>query len=185
MAKMSDKTKRAINTGRRKAGLKPIRFGAKKKKKSGGLASESSILKGIAMGHDVYGARKGHLSEDGYAKRLQKELGKEALVFRAGDMSRSGVPDIVAFYRGRPSFYEVKSIGDLLKKSQEKWIKKNCLEKRRKACVVFYRQTPAGHFKYLPIILRKKYLKKYCLSSPKPRQAKTERELRSKSSRFT
>ena len=32
MAKMSDKTKRAINKGRRKAGLKPIKFGAKKKK---------------------------------------------------------------------------------------------------------------------------------------------------------
>ena len=29
MAKMSDKTKRAINKGRRKAGLKPIKFGAK------------------------------------------------------------------------------------------------------------------------------------------------------------
>jgi len=39
MAKMSDKTKRAINKGRRNAGLKPIKFGAKKnnphKKKSG------------------------------------------------------------------------------------------------------------------------------------------------------
>jgi len=32
MAKMSDKTKRAINKGRRKAGLKPIKFGATKKK---------------------------------------------------------------------------------------------------------------------------------------------------------
>lgn len=32
MAKMSDKTKRAINRGRRKAGLKPIKFGSKKKK---------------------------------------------------------------------------------------------------------------------------------------------------------
>ena len=31
MAKMSDKTKRAINRGRRKAGLKPIKFGSKKK----------------------------------------------------------------------------------------------------------------------------------------------------------
>ena len=164
---MPKKTQIALNRGRLKAGLKPIRFGVKKKKK------KSS------------GSRKGPLSEEGYAKRLQKELGKEALVFRAGDMSKSGVPDIVVFYRGRPSFYEVKSIGDLLKKSQEKWIKKNCLEKRRKACIVFYRQTPLGYFKYLPIILRKKYLKKYCLSSPKPRQAKTERELRSKRSRFT
>ena len=131
------------------------------------------------------GPGKGSLSEDGYAKRLQKELGKDALVFRAGDMSKSGVPDIVAFYRGRPSFYEVKSIGDLLKKTQEDWIKKNCLDKKRKACIVFYRQTPLGHFKYLPIILRKKYLKKYCLSSLKSRQAKTERELISKRSRFT
>ena len=32
MAKMSDKTKRAINRGRRKAGLKPIKFGSKKTK---------------------------------------------------------------------------------------------------------------------------------------------------------
>ena len=32
MAKMSDKTKRAISRGRRKAGLKPNKFGAKKKK---------------------------------------------------------------------------------------------------------------------------------------------------------
>jgi len=31
MAKMSDKTKRAINAGRRRAGLKPIKFGATKK----------------------------------------------------------------------------------------------------------------------------------------------------------
>ena len=31
MAKMSDKTKRAINAGRRRAGLKTIKFGAKKK----------------------------------------------------------------------------------------------------------------------------------------------------------
>jgi len=33
MAKMSDKTKRAINKGRRKAGLKPIKFGPSKKSK--------------------------------------------------------------------------------------------------------------------------------------------------------
>ena len=128
---------------------------------------------------------KGVNSEKYYVERLKKQLDEDALVFQAGDTLGSGVPDIVAFSQGRVSFHEVKSLSDLLKPSQEKWIKRNCLEKRRKACVVVYRQTPAGHFKYLPIILRKKYLKKYCLSSPKPRQAKTERELRSKSSRFT
>ena len=42
MAKMSDKTKRAINTGRRKAGLKQIRFGAKKKKMQKGDLSEKN-----------------------------------------------------------------------------------------------------------------------------------------------
>ena len=38
MAKMSDKTKRAINKGRRNAGLKPIKFGATKKSKKISLA---------------------------------------------------------------------------------------------------------------------------------------------------
>ena len=165
---MPKKTQIALNRGRLKAGLKPIRFGVKKKKK------KSS------------GSRKGPLSEEGYAKRLQKELGKEALVFRAGDMSKSGVPDIVAFYRGRPSFYEVKSIGDLLKGSQEKWIKKNCLEKRRKACIVFYRVTKGGHFRYRSIRLFKKSLKNYCLSAPKSQREKTTRRLlRLKYSKFT
>ena len=41
MAKMSDKTKRAINRGRRKAGLKPIKFGATKK------ATKAQITKAI------------------------------------------------------------------------------------------------------------------------------------------
>ena len=132
-----------------------------------------------------YARNKGNNSEKYYAERLQKKLGEEALVFQAGDLTKSGIPDIVAFSKGRISFHEIKSGGDLLKKSQEKWIKKNCLDKKRKACIVFYRQTPLGYFKYLPIILRKKYLKKYCLSSPKSRQAKTERELISKRSRFT
>ena len=163
---MPKKTQIAINRGRRRAGLKPIRFGAKKKKTSG--------------------SGKGSLSEDGYAKRLQKELGKEALVFRAGDMSKSGVPDIVAFYRGRPSFYEVKSIGDLLKKSQEKWIKKNCLEKRRKACIVFYRTTNRDYFRYHSIRLAKKSIKNYCLSASKSQQEKTKRRIKKwKSSHYT
>ena len=43
MAKMSDKTKRAINKGRRKAGLKPIKFG-QKIKKSGTLGRKKSGL---------------------------------------------------------------------------------------------------------------------------------------------
>ena len=60
MAKMSDKTKRAINKGRRKAGLKPIKFGAKKKnnphpisivtKKKSGLVPAYQIPIGYEIG---------------------------------------------------------------------------------------------------------------------------------------
>jgi len=45
MAKMSDKTKRAINAGRRRAGLKPIKFGAKKK-----ISNPHSYAKGFPKG---------------------------------------------------------------------------------------------------------------------------------------
>ena len=61
MAKMSDKTKRAINKGRRKAGLKPIKFGAKKKKgsKSKPVKTKKSKTKisrkaGLGMGMRAY-----------------------------------------------------------------------------------------------------------------------------------
>jgi len=55
MAKMSDKTKRAINKGRREAGLKPIKFGAKKKKnnphkKKSGLVPAYQIPIGYEIG---------------------------------------------------------------------------------------------------------------------------------------
>ena len=60
MAKMSDKTKRAINAGRRRAGLKPIKFGAKKKnnphpisivtKKKSGLVPYKQIPFGYEIG---------------------------------------------------------------------------------------------------------------------------------------
>ena len=42
MAKMSDKTKRAINKGRRNAGLKPIKFGATKKTSKRGATKKTS-----------------------------------------------------------------------------------------------------------------------------------------------
>jgi hypothetical protein len=55
MAKMSDKTKRAINAGRRRAGLKPIKFGSKKKtttkyNKSGKMVSFGNPRKRMATG---------------------------------------------------------------------------------------------------------------------------------------
>jgi len=55
MAKMSDKTKRAINAGRRRAGLKPIKFGAKKKKnnphkKKSGLIPAYQVPIGYKIG---------------------------------------------------------------------------------------------------------------------------------------
>ncbi len=129
---------------------------------------------------------KGVCAEKGYVERLKKQLGVDALVFQAGDTLGSGVPDIVAFSQGRVSFHEVKSLSDLLKPSQEKWIKRNCLEKRRKACIVFYRVTELGYFRYRSIRLAKNSLKNYCLSAPKSQREKTTRRLqRLKKSSFT
>ena len=53
MAKMSDKTKRAINKGRRKVGLKPIKFGARKnntRKKKSGLVPAYQVPIGYEIG---------------------------------------------------------------------------------------------------------------------------------------
>ena len=153
MAKMSDKTKRAINAGRRKAGLKPIRFGAKKKK-----------------------PQKGDLSEKNYVQHLRKTLGEKSVVFRTGINADEGVPDIKAYSHGKISFYEIKpalSYGDgitdqFLKDAQEKWIRENCLEKKIKAYIVFYlggRQKVRLKFDYYSKQLTKQNLKKYSRSS--------------------
>ena len=129
---------------------------------------------------------KGVNSEKYYVERLKKQLGVDALVFQAGDLTKSGIPDVVAFSQGRISFHEIKSVGDLLKKSQEKWIKKNCLEKRRKACIVFYRTTNRDYFRYHSIRLTKKSIKNYCLSASKSQQEKTKRRIEKwKPSHFT
>ena len=44
MAKMSDKVKRAINKGRRKAGLKPIPFDKENKEKKGKKSKKLSRM---------------------------------------------------------------------------------------------------------------------------------------------
>ena len=59
MAKMSDKTKRAINKGRKAAGLKPIKFGAKKKTKKVGLPRLTPAYQ-IPIGYQI-GDRKAQL----------------------------------------------------------------------------------------------------------------------------
>ena len=78
---MPKKTQRAINRGRRKAGLKPTRFGVKKKKK-----------------------QKGDLSEKIYVQHLRKKLGEKSVVFRTGINADEGVPDIMAYSHGKNKF---------------------------------------------------------------------------------
>ena len=129
---------------------------------------------------------KGVCAEKGYVERLKKQLDADALVFQAGDTLGSGVPDIVAFSHGKVSFHEVKSRTDLLKQTQEKWIKKNCFGKRRKACIVFYNTTNRGYFRYRSITLRMNSIKSYCLSASKSQQGKTKRRIQKwKNSHFT
>ena len=144
----------ALNRGRRKAGLKPIRFGAKKKK-----------------------MQKGDLSEKNYVQHLRKKLGEKSVVFRTGINADEGVPDIMAYSHGKISFYEIKpalSYGDgitdqFLKDAQEKWIRENCLEKKIKAYIVFYLRTGRKRLKftYYSKQLTKQNLKKYSQSSSK------------------
>ena len=151
---MSKKTQVALNRGRRKAGLKPIRFGAKKKK-----------------------MQKGDLSEKNYVQHLRKKLGEKSVVFRTGINADEGVPDIMAYSHGKISFYEIKpalSYGDgvtdqFLKNAQEKWIRENCLERKSKAYIVFYLRTGRKRLKftYYSKQLTKQNLKKYSQSSSK------------------
>ena len=151
---MPKKTQVALNRGRRKAGLKPIRFGAKKKK-----------------------MQKGDLSEKNYVQHLRKKLGEKSVVFRTGINADEGVPDIMAYSHGKISFYEIKpatSYGDgitdqFLKDTQEKWIRENCLEKKIKVYIVFYLRTGRKRLKftYYSKQLTKQNLKKYSQSSPK------------------
>ena len=152
---MPKKTQVALNRGRRKAGLKPIRFGAKKKK-----------------------PQKGDLSEKNYVQHLRKKLGEKSVVFRTGINADEGVPDIMAYSHGSISFYEIKPGGwygdsdimdQFLRKAQEKWIRENCLEKKIKAYIVFYLRTGRKRLKftYYSKQLTKQNLKKYSQSSPK------------------
>ena len=161
---MPKKTQIALNRGRRKAGLKPIRFGAKKKSSSVSFAA-------------FY--RYGDRSEECYARRLREKLGEKSLVFKTG--KAKGVPDIVAFSHGKISFYEIKpggarggryesdNLDQFLKKTQEKWIRENCLERKNKAYIVFYLRfgSKRPRFTYYSKQLTEQNLKKYCQTSPK------------------
>ena len=158
---MPKKTQVAINRGRRKAGLKPIRFGAKKKKK-----------------------QKGDLSEKNYVQHLRKKLGEKSVVFRTGINADEGVPDIMAYSHGKISFYEIKPGGryniydntdQFLRKNQEKWIQKNCFGNKIKAHIVFYVQKgrKGTKFTYYQKRLTKQNLKKYSQSSPKSNRKAT------------
>ena len=120
----------------------------------------------------------GDLSEECYVKRLKKKFGKKSLVFRTGINASEGVPDIIVFSHGRISFYEIKPGGwysdsdimdQFLRKAQEKWIKKNCLEAKIKVYIVFYLRTGRKRLKftYYSKQLTKQNLKKYSQSSPK------------------
>ena len=149
------------------ATAKQIAWRKKFVKLYGGKKKKSSRKKSMGTGD---------LSEEYYAERLRKKLGEKSLVFRTG--KALGVPDIVAFSRGRISFYEIKpaepsSLSNptsiYLKVTQANWIKKNCLEKKNKAYIVYYlrRGKKGTKFTYRAIQLTKQNLKKYSQSSSK------------------
>ena len=79
-------------------------------------------------------------SERQYAEKLRGE-NHNSVVFHTG--KEIGVPDIVMYKNEKLSFYEVKPTGkgneSLLKVSQAKWIKKNCLGKKIDVYLVRYK----------------------------------------------
>ena len=79
-------------------------------------------------------------SERQYAEKLRGE-NHNSVVFHTG--KETGVPDIVMYKNEKLSFYEVKPTGkgneSLLKVSQAKWIKKNCLGKKIDVYLVRYK----------------------------------------------
>ena len=89
--------------------------------------------------------------------------------------------------RGRISFYEIKPAEPrsnsnpttiYLRVTQENWIKKNCLEKKIKAYIVYYLQH-GKKFTYRAIKLTNQNLKKYSKSSSKSsRIATMEKQIR-------
>ena len=122
-----------------------------------------------------------------FTKILKKNLGKKSLVFRTGINASEGVPDIIVFSRGSISFYEIKPAEPrsnsnpttiYLRVTQENWIKKNCLEKKIKAYIVYYLQH-GKKFTYRAIKLTNQNLKKYSKSSSKSsRIATMEKQIR-------
>ena len=158
------------------ATAKQIAWRKKFVKLYGGKKKKSSRKKSMGTGD---------LSEEYYAERLRKKLGEKSLVFRTG--KARGVPDIVAFSRGRISFYEIKPAEPrsnsnpttiYLRVTQENWIKKNCLEKKIKAYIVYYLQH-GKKFTYHAIKLTNQNLKKYSKSSSKSsRIATMEKQIR-------
>ena len=79
-------------------------------------------------------------SERQYEEKLRRE-NPGSLVFQTG--TEGGVPDIVMYKNEKLSFYEVKPTEkgneSLLKVSQAKWIKKNCLGKKIDVYLVRYK----------------------------------------------
>ncbi len=79
-------------------------------------------------------------SEKEYAEKLRGE-NHNSVVFHTG--KETGVPDIVMYKNGKMNFYEIKPTGkgndSLLKASQAKWIKKNCLSKKIDVYLVRYK----------------------------------------------
>ena len=105
-------------------------------------------------------SKKNFDSEKQYAEKLRGE-NHNSVVFHTG--KETGVPDIVMYKNEKLSFYEVKPTGkgneSLLKVSQAKWIKKNCLGKKIDVYLVRYKGT--NKFIFTKIKLNKNNIGRY------------------------
>ncbi len=130
----------------------------------GKLVEEGNLKKHKAQHKGAGTASQRNIqSEKQYIKKLKKQY-PDSLLFKTG--KEIGVPDIVLFTKSKLSFYEIKPTkeesekGSLLKETQVKWIKKNCLAKGNEAYIVFYK-GPTSKLSFSKKLLTRKNIDKY------------------------
>ena len=128
------------------------------------LVVESKLKKHIKSHKTAKVASRRNIeSEEQYVRKLKKQNPK-ALLFQTG--KEVGVPDIVMYENSKLTFFEIKPTkqenenNSRLKNTQVTWIKKNCLAKKIKAYVVFYKGS-TRKMTFSKKLLTRKNIEKY------------------------
>ena len=131
--------------------------------------------------HDVgsfYAAQKIAMSEGLWRKKLEREIGKNGIVFRTG--TAVGVFDIGTYKKNKKlDFYEIKpkiprtNVDRLLKPEQKDWAVDKAWKLHITTKLVYYDEKNFVFYHSKPILLTKKNIEQYS----KPNQLKKAKEI--------